>query len=63
MSENDQLRGAYHEAGYAVIGRVLGVAWGPAGLVGDEGHHRAIEDPWNAVQLWLDQGRLRGRVS
>ena len=33
MSENDQLRGAYHQAGYAVIGRVLGVAWGPAALL------------------------------
>jgi ATP-dependent Zn protease len=68
---NDPHATAIHEAGHAVIGRVLGLVCGHATIVADEdsaGHH-VIEDPWVILGHWEDRQKyrmvesvLRGRI-
>lgn len=52
---------AYHEAGHAVIGRVLNLPCGYATIVPDDDSaaHSICEDPWEAVARWDSVGRRR----
>ena len=65
---SNKLGTAYHEAGHAVIGRVLGLACGGASIVTneaeDEAGHAIIRDPWATISRWeqefmaqVEQGR------
>jgi ATP-dependent Zn protease len=59
---DDLLHTAVHEAGHAVIGRVLGMACGPATIVPDddsEGHSITF-DPWVTYECWEERGKSRG---
>lgn len=49
---------AIHEAGHAVIGRVLGIPCGGATIEADadSAGHNLIEDPWKILSLWEGQG-------
>ena len=45
---NDERHTAHHEAGHAVIARVLGLSCGGASIISEEGHsrgHSVIDDP------------------
>jgi ATP-dependent Zn protease len=54
---------AYHEAGHAVIGRVLGLICGAATIIPDVENNQAgwaiIEDPWMIIADWEARGRYR----
>jgi hypothetical protein len=54
---------ATHEAGHAVIARVLTLACGSASVVrdNDEGHagHSITEDPFQCVREWEKRGKVR----
>jgi len=56
---------AIHEAGHAVIGRVLGLLCGHATITPDDdsGGHSIIADAQEVVQLWETTGRFREHVS
>ena len=61
---NDPLHTANHEAGHAVIARVLTLMCGGASIVPDfdEGHagHSITEDPWSCESQWEKRGKVRG---
>jgi ATP-dependent Zn protease len=52
---------AYHEAGHAVIGRVLGLLCGPATIVPDAGGFgcATIKSPLATLDAWDARGRCR----
>ena len=52
---------AYHEAGHAVIGRVLNLPCGLATIIPDDDSagHAITGDPWDAVAQWDASGRWR----
>jgi len=60
--ENDAIHRAYHEAGHAVIGRVLGMACGPVTIVPDDDSagHSITFDPWVTYERWEERGKSRG---
>ena len=53
---------AYHEAGHAVIGRVLNLPCGLATIIPDDDSvgHSITGGPWDAVAQWDSSGRWRG---
>src|SRR6187455_2139183 len=55
---------AYHEAGHAVIGRVLTLACGPATIKPDyfegEAGHAITNGPWECLHQWERRGKVRG---
>jgi ATP-dependent Zn protease len=55
-------RTAIHEAGHAVIGRVLGMTCGPATIVPDTNGagHSITRDPWLTYGEWEARGKYRG---
>jgi len=57
---------AIHEAGHAVIGRVLSLRCGGASIVPDfdagEAGHSILDDPWATVQDWEYQGKRHDRI-
>jgi ATP-dependent Zn protease len=61
------LRTAYHEAGHAVIARVLGILCGPASIQPDlaEGSagHAIIGDTWETDARWEERGKFREHAS
>ena len=60
-------RTAYHEAGHAVAGRVLGMMCGRATIVPDfdamEAGFTITEDPWKIDSAWETRGKYRASVS
>jgi hypothetical protein len=52
---------AIHEAGHAVIGRVLGMICGHATVVQDDDSagHAVTADPWFIHAAWEDRGKFR----
>jgi ATP-dependent Zn protease len=52
---------AYHEAGHAVIGRVLGIVCGPASIVPDAttAGHAVTQGPLTILDAWDARGRSR----
>src|SRR4051812_13699357 len=60
---NDPQHTAIHEAGHAVIARVLTLACGGATIVPnfDDGAagHSIIEEPWSCVSEWEKRGKVR----
>lgn len=56
---------AHHEAGHAVVARVLNYPCGHATIVSDEesAGHAITQDPWDAVAHWDSAGRWRGEDS
>jgi len=54
---------AIHEAGHAVIGRVLGLSCGGASIIAneaeDEAGHAIIHDPWATVSRWESAFRAK----
>ena len=61
MSSASPIAIAYHEAGHAVIGRVLNLPCGLATIIpGDyPAGHSITGDPWDAVAQWDNSGRWR----
>lgn len=53
---------AYHEAGHAVVGRVLTLVCGPATIKPDHNSaaHSICADPYACEYEWERQGRVRG---
>ena len=53
---NDILNTATHEAGHAVIGRVLGLSCGSATIIANEAEgeagHAIVHDPWKTMSDW-----------
>lgn len=70
MSKRPQMTGfhvkkvAYHEAGHAVIGRVLMLACGSATIDPDyeegEAGHTITADPYACLYEWQKRGKVRG---
>src|SRR5262245_52229508 len=60
--ESDVLHTAVHEAGHAVIGRVLGMDCGPVTIVPDDDSagHSVTFDPWVTYERWEERGKSRG---
>lgn len=58
---NDRWHTAIHEAGHAVIGRVLGMVCGGACVVadGDSAGHSICGDPWEIAGEWDARERYR----
>jgi ATP-dependent Zn protease len=56
-------RTAIHEAGHAVIGRVLGMRCGGASIVPDDGSagHNIVADPWEILADRLTRTKMRDR--
>jgi len=56
---------AYHAAGRAVIGRVLGLTCGDVAIKPDSGSigHVIIRDPWQTIQDWEDRQHFRDPAS
>jgi ATP-dependent Zn protease len=56
---------AYHAAGRAVIGRVLGLTCGQVTIKPDSGSigHVIIRDPWQTIQDWEDRQHFRDPAS
>jgi len=58
---------AYHEAGHAVIGRVLGLPCGQASIVEDHedltAGHSITGDPWQVIGAWEERGKFRDIAS
>ena len=61
LPENDPHATAIHEAGHAVIGRVLGLTCGHATIVADDDSagHQIIADQWVIWQHWEDRQKYR----
>jgi ATP-dependent Zn protease len=59
--EEDLVWTAYHEAGHAVVGRVLGMICGSATIRPDEDSagHVLTEDPWLIDHHWENLGKFR----
>jgi hypothetical protein len=61
--ENDPHHTAIHEAGHAVIARVLTLACGQATIVPDfdegEAGHSVTEDQWVCLHEWEKRGKVR----
>lgn len=62
MENECRRRTAFHEAGHAVIGRVLGMTCGHATIVSDDDSsgHAITDDPLYIVGHWYDRGKYRG---
>jgi ATP-dependent Zn protease len=60
-SKKDLVGTAYHEAGHAVVGRVLGMICGSVTIRPDEDSagHVLIEDPWLIDHYWEGLGKFR----
>jgi hypothetical protein len=60
--ESDVLHTAVHEAGHAVIGRVLDMDCGPVTIVPDDDSagHSITFDPWVTYERWEERGKSRG---
>jgi hypothetical protein len=58
---NRRAETAIHEAGHAVIGRVLGMICGGASVVEDHDSagHSITEDPWDIGDRWKRRGKFR----
>src|SRR5690349_7214634 len=58
-------RTAHHEAGHAVIGRVMGQSCGACSIVqaGNSFGHSVCADPWKTVADWDERGRWRSYES
>jgi ATP-dependent Zn protease len=56
---------AYHEAGHAVIGRVLGLKCGAVTIDPDDDSigHAIVHDPWLTAQDWEDREHFRDPAS
>jgi hypothetical protein len=58
---------AIHEAGHAVVGRVLGMYCGSATIVANEKRdtagHVIIADPWATYEAWEARGKYRNITS
>jgi ATP-dependent Zn protease len=56
---------AVHEAGHAVIGRVLGMVCGHATIVPDDDSlgHSIAADPWMIAHAWEQRGKYRDMSS
>ena len=54
-------RTSVHEAGHAVIGRVLTLACGPASIVPDDNSrgHAITADPYETLSQWERRGKVR----
>ena len=52
---------AYHEAGHAVIARVLGLTCGQVSIIADDDSagHAIIADPWKTIGDWDTRDRFR----
>lgn len=54
---------AYHEAGHAVIARVLGLTCGQVSIITDDDDgsagHAIIADPWKTASDWENRERFR----
>ncbi len=52
---------AYHEAGHAVIARVLGLSCGEVTIIADDDSagHAIIADPWKTAWNWENRDRFR----
>ena len=61
--ENDPHHTAIHEAGHAVIARVLALTCGGATIVPDyddgAAGHSITEDPWHCLYEWEKRGKVR----
>ena len=57
----DKRATAIHEAGHAVIGRVLGLLCGGATIIQDEDSagHAITNDPWAILFAWETRGKYR----
>jgi len=62
-SEEERLHTAYHEAGHAVIGRILTLTCGSATIVANEedgeAGHGIIADPYVTDDAWQRRGKYR----
>ena len=58
---NSRTHTAIHEAGHAVIGRVLGMVCGDASIEqdSDSAGHAIIGPPYATLEAWLDHGKFR----
>jgi hypothetical protein len=56
MTRHQKRATAIHEAGHAVIGRVLGLVCGPVTVTADHesAGHSIIADPWDTISAWND---------
>jgi hypothetical protein len=61
MKANDLYPIAAHEAGHAVIGRVMGMRCGKATIVADHDSagHAITKDPWAILEQWEKQEKFR----
>ncbi|HEY5188941.1 MAG TPA: ATP-dependent metallopeptidase FtsH/Yme1/Tma family protein, partial [Solirubrobacteraceae bacterium] len=63
LSPADRERTAYHEAGHAVIGRVLTLPCGGATIKADyddgKAGHAITEDPYVCIEEWRNRGKVR----
>jgi hypothetical protein len=70
ITDEQDMQTAVHEAGHAVIARVLALAAGGATIVPEPGHigrsdyhisagHSAIADPWACLHQWEIRGKFR----
>ncbi len=52
---------AYHEAGHAVVARVLGLTCGRVSIIADDDSagHAIIADPWQTAGDWENRDRFR----
>ncbi|MEI9413216.1 hypothetical protein [Mesorhizobium salmacidum] len=59
--DNDLRHTAIHEAGHAVIGRVLGMGCGYATIIADDDSagHGIVGDPWQILGDWEQRERYR----
>ena len=64
---NDRLHTAIHEAGHAVIGRVLGMVCGDASIIVDEDEgeagHSICADPYEVFDAWDKREKWRPMAS
>ena len=62
---NNRNHTAIHEAGHAVIGRVLGMVCGGATIEqdSDSAGHAIVGPPYATLEAWLDQGKFRELAS
>jgi hypothetical protein len=62
---DESRRTAIHEAGHAVIGRILGMVCGHATIRAehDSSGHAVTEDPWSTVSAWERAGKFRDEAS
>src|SRR5689334_5077933 len=64
-TDTDRWHTAIHEAGHAVIGRVLGMGCGHATINADHNSagHGIIADPWAIAHSWETAGKHRDITS